>query len=185
MPIFTSRSLKGTQKPTPDFQKKGINLSSSTLTSAHIIGVPERRQVAFSAYVSFIAAFLKSTELQKKLPTGFPGYPINLPITKAIHIEPPKLGVTIDAKKYGADKIEKLKHDHGMYIVNFMGTSVYVFPKPTPEIAKVLSKICEIDTKTPSGISNLLGYSVWNYSLKLITLFASTQYVSLPFDRLR
>jgi hypothetical protein len=175
MSIYTARLLKGNQKPNPDFKQKGIaTLQPCALGNSDIRGYPHRKQIAYSAYVQSLSAFLFATEKQERVSTSADGFLISLPFDKTLEHILPTLGVAF-TKKITKDVLQAWEREYGVRVKENQGQTIYMFDEPTYELAKVMKERPEgaiLESRTPLGVSSLAGLQAYLMSWKILTLFA-------------
>lgn len=176
MPVYTCKGLSGNQNPILEFARKGLKLTSSTLSAAGIVGHPDRKQLAFGSYMHNIADFMHATETQKKITLGATGHAIDIPYSEALQVKPPPVGVSFKKdKKPSQDVILEWFNRRGCHSTIHQGITVYIFPEPAGDmLEKLVDLECEVNTRTPAGIMNIEGYSAWVMVWKIITLFLAT-----------
>lgn len=175
MPIYTCKGLVGNQKPILDFAKKGLDLTSSSLSAAGIIGHPDRKQLAFAPYVQNLPDFMYATWTQTKVVIGSPGHALEMPYSSAIQYKAPPVGVSFKTANKPADGVVQDWMRNGGHYVQHQNTKVFVFPGSSGQFLESLIDMhAEVNTRCPAGVMNIEGYSAWVTVWKIITLFLST-----------
>jgi hypothetical protein len=172
MPIYTARTLKGNQRPSPLFKSKGLDtISPSSAGDCDVKGFPHQKQIAFDAYVQNISAFLFATQARTKISVSAPGFYISLPIKDTIVPGFPPLGVTFP-KKLSKDRIQAYDQEYGCRAIQNSGQEIIIFDTASPELAKKLREDgAETSARVPNGVATLQGLQAWIFVWKVITLF--------------
>jgi hypothetical protein len=172
MPIYTARTLKGNQRPSPLFREKGlIALTPSSAGDCEVRGFPHQKQIAFDAYVQNISAFLFATQMKTKVSVNAPGFYITLPTADTIIPEYPPLGVTFDRKRT-KDQIQAYDQEYGCRVIQNSGQEIIIFDRVSPELAKkVRGDGAQPTARVPNGVSTLQGLQAYIFSWKVVTLF--------------
>lgn len=173
MSIYTARLLKGNQRPSPLFVEKGLEkLQPCALGNSDVRGFPHKRQIAYGSYIQYLSAFLFATEKGVRVSTSLEGFPIALQSAQMItDLNPPPLGVSFE-KKPNRDLIDAFENEHGVRSIHNAGQAIFIFDKPSPDLAKklVIEKAV-VNSRNPGGVSTLIGYQSWQFCWKLVTLF--------------
>jgi len=175
MSIYTARLLKGNQRPSPDFKQRGLEkLQPSSLTNSEIKGFPHKRQIAYSAYVQNLSAFIFATEKNARVSTSADGFPIQLSGDKTLPHNLPSLGVSF-SKKITKDTISAWDTEYGVREIKNAGQTIFIFDRATLEIAKnMVSEGANKDSRNPGGVSTLNGLHAYQMLWKIVTLFCAT-----------
>lgn len=123
----------------------GINLLKCALSAFEVLVTVSSHQPAYRSYVNYLPAYMSAHQSQERKSVLVPFHPLNYPVTEPLvltHL--PDVSVSF-ASKPSAEIVEAI-HAAGGYEQSIQDTPVFIIPKPSSDLLRLLDSKGAIKT---------------------------------------